>query len=170
MRFASEREKDFRFRYCLAGQDTRPFERPGFESRGICTARRALAVTCLRGTHRRILDPCWPQCKGTLGWCTWSAFCAGPCALAQPKVLIFQSASARAGADRTFFGSVPWAGASRRADEGRGYGARICCVWSSRPVVRGSELEDGTSVQENVDHVSAVCKWNVKRISASAIV
>ena len=35
---------------------------------------------------------------------------------------------------------------------------------------RGSELEDGTSVQENVDHVSAVCKWNVKRISASAIV
>ena len=25
-------------------------------------------------------------------------------------------------------------------------------------------------VQANVDHVSAVCKWNVKRISASAIV
>ena len=93
-----------------------------------------------------------------------------PAASHLPKVLILQSASARAGRGSHFFGSVPWAGASRRADEGRGYGARICCVWSSRPVVRGSEVEDGTSVQENVDHVSAVCKWNVKRISASAIV
>ena len=35
-------------------------------------------------------------------------------------------------------------------------------------VVCGSELEDGTNVQGNVDHLSAVCERSAKRSSASA--
>ena len=49
-----------------------------------------------------------------------------------PKVLILQSASARAGADRTF------------SDQYLGKGARDCCVWSSYHVGCTSDPEDGT--------------------------
>ena len=93
-----------------------------------------------------------------------------PAASHLPKVLILQSASARAGADRTF--SDQYLGQVRAGEQMKEEGTEPGSAASGLLVVlfAGRSWRMVRVVQANVDHVSAVCKWNVKRISASAIV
>ena len=77
-----------------------------------------------------------------------------------PKVLILQSASARAGADRTFsdqyLGQVPGGQQMKKRERSQGL---------LRLVFLSCWLQIGPrrwyTVHENVDHVSAVCEWSV---------
>ena len=77
-----------------------------------------------------------------------------------PKVLILQSASARAGADRTFsdqyLGQVPEGQQVKKRDRSQGLlrVVFLSCWLRVRP--RG-----WYTVHGNVDHVSAVCNWSV---------
>ena len=77
-----------------------------------------------------------------------------------PKVLILQSASARAGADRTFsdqyLGQVPEGQQVKKRDRSQGLLRLVflSCWLRVRP--RG-----WYTVHGNVDHVSAVCNWSV---------
>ena len=77
-----------------------------------------------------------------------------------PKVLILQSASARAGADRTFsdqyLGQVPGGQQMKKKERSQGLLRLffLSCWLQIGP--RG-----WYTVRENVDHVSAVCEWSV---------
>ena len=99
-----------------------------------------LACSCLLGTIAEMLTPAGPvTCQGQgprLGRSSWRArayFLPLPLLCHLPKVLILQSASARAGADRTFsdqyLGQVP-------GEEGiiEKRGAVECCTFTSLSV------------------------------------
>ena len=94
------------------------------------------------------------QCQGA------RAFLLDFSRLALPKVLILQSASARAGADRTFsdqyLGQVPEGQQVKKRDRSQGLLRLVflSCWLRVRP--RG-----WYTVHGNVDHVSAVCNWSV---------
>ena len=113
---------------------------------------------CWENTIANWVQLCWTSSRSVPG--RRERFSLSFPAWHLPKVLILQSASARAGADRTFsdqyLGQVPGGQQMKKRERSQGLLRLffLSCWLQIGP--RG-----WYTVRENVDHVSAVCEWSV---------